>query len=470
MPAAAEIAAEPDSATRTGGGLPLATLAWYGLPGAGVTFAYTLILVAFMKFATDVLYASAAAVGAVMLVSKAWDAVSDPLAGYLSDGTRSRLGRRKPWMLGSALPLAVFFAMLWMPPAGLEGGALIAWISVAIFGFYTAYTGFEVPHLSLGAELTDDARERNRIYGARQLLKSVGLVLAFGVGVKMLDTPDARAHAGPLAIAAGAITALSLWASVRALPPERQEYAGRGARNPLRAVRDVWGNRLARIVLLVYFIESLGMGGIGVLTLYVIEYVIEMPGNAHWFLLLYTGATITAIPVWVRLGRRFEKRRLWMFSMGQGFVGFGMLVFLEPGAWWIMAASSLLAGTAGACGPTIGTSLKADVIDVDEYRTGERKEGAYFAAWSFVHKLSAGVMLGVVGLVLDAVGFVPNEVQTVEVRRWMLFLMGGMPMIGYGIGMWIFRSFDLSRDEHARIRAEIDARALARAREQRSEP
>ena len=465
----AEATAEPSERADERSDLPTGVLFWYGLPGIGVTFSYTLILVAFMKFATDVLHASAAAVGAVLLLSKVWDGISDPLAGYLSDRTRSPLGRRKPWLLGAALPLAVFSAMLWLPPARLEGAALIAWISVAVFGFYTAYTGFEVPHLSLGAELTPEARERNRIFGARQLLKSVGLVLAFGLGVKLLDTPDARAHAGPLALVAGALTALSLWASVRALPPERAEYAGRGARNPLRAIRDVWSNRLARIVLLVYFIESLGMGGIGVLTLYVIEYVLEMPGTAHWFLLLYTGATISAIPVWVRLGRRFEKRRLWMFSMGQAFVGFGLLIFLAPGLWWLMALSSLLAGSANACGPTIGTSLKADVIDVDEHHTGERKEGAYFAAWSFVHKLSGGLMLGIVGVVLEAVGFVPNAVQTAEVRGWMLFLMGGMPMLGYGIGMWVFRGFDLGHEEHAKIRAEIDARALAEARRAREE-
>jgi GPH family glycoside/pentoside/hexuronide:cation symporter len=307
--AAAEATPEPQPGSPAPGRLPLSTLAWYGLPGAGVTFVYTLILVAFMKFATDVLHASAAAVGMVLLLSKVWDGISDPVAGYLSDRTHTRLGRRKPWLLGAALPLAVFSVMLWTPPAGLEGAGLIAWISVAVFGFYTAYTGFEVPHLSLGAELTTDTKERNRIYGARQLIKSVGLVLAFGLGVKLLDSPDARANAGPLALAAGALTALSLWASVRKLPAERTEYAGRGAQNPFRAIRDVWSNRLARIVLLVYFIESLGMGGIGVLTLYVIEYVLEIPGTAHWFLLVYVGATVCAIPIWVRLGRRFEKRR-----------------------------------------------------------------------------------------------------------------------------------------------------------------
>ena len=275
-----------------------ATVFWYALPGVGVSFVYTLILIMFMKFSTDVLQVNSAVIGLILFFSKAWDAVSDPVAGYLSDRTRSSRGRRKSWLLASSLPLALFCAMLWMPPAGLEGAALIAWISVAVFGFYTAYTVFEVPHLALGAELSSDFRERNRLFGGRQLGKMLGLILAGSVGVMLLDSPNARANAVPLALVAGALTAISLWISVRALPPERADYSGRGGENPLRSVGDVWRNRLARTLLIVFFIESLGMGGIGVLVPYVIEYVLEMPGKAAYFLVAYTGSTMSCWAWW----------------------------------------------------------------------------------------------------------------------------------------------------------------------------
>src|SRR5262245_50548984 len=123
-------------------------IAAYSLPGAGVTFLFTLVTVMFMKFGTDVLLVSSVALGNILLACKVWAAVADPIAGYLSDRTRSRFGRRKPWMLGSALPIAVFSLMLWVPPTELTAGSLITWLTIAAFGLSTAFTLFEVPNPS----------------------------------------------------------------------------------------------------------------------------------------------------------------------------------------------------------------------------------------------------------------------------------------------------------------------------------
>jgi len=124
-----------------------------------------------------------------------------------------------------------------------------------------------------------------------------------------------------------------------------------------------------------------------------------------------------------------------------------------------MALSSLFVGLASSCGAVLGQSIKAEIIDYDEYLTGERKEGAYFAAWSFVGKLAAGIMVFVVGVVLESVGYVPNVPQTEAVKGWMVFLMGGLPLIGYVIGASAFLRFRFSETEHAKIRAALDARA-----------
>jgi GPH family glycoside/pentoside/hexuronide:cation symporter len=440
--------------------LPGGVLFAYAAPGFGVSFLYSLLLVMYLKFATDRLGASAAIVGFIVFASKVWDAVSDPLAGNLSDRTRSRLGRRRSWLLASALPIAFFSWMAWAPPAALGRDALHAWIAVAIFGFYTAFTIFEVPHMALGAELSPGGTERNRIFGARQLVRTVGLGVAFTVGVAVLADPErARANAVALALVVGGFTAVSIAWGVWRLPAERADYMGRGGGSLVLSLRDVWGNRHARLLLFVFFIETLGLGGIGVLTPFVIEYVMKTPHLVPYMLALYMGASLLGIPIWVRLARRFEKRRLWLFAMVQGGVGFGLLFWVGEGDWPLMAASSLIAGTANACGATLGQSLKADVVDVDEHRTGERKEGAYFAAWSFVSKLSGGVMIGVVGVVLERVGYVPNAEQSEAVKAAMVFLMGGLPMIGYAIGSLAFLRFDLSQAEHARIRRELDARA-----------
>jgi GPH family glycoside/pentoside/hexuronide:cation symporter len=448
------------SETRPTARLPGRTLFAYAAPGFGVNFVYSLLLVMYLKFSTDRLGASAAVVGIIVFGSKIWDAISDPLVGSLSDRTRSRLGRRRSWLLASALPIAFFAWMAWAPPEALSGAMLHLWIAVAIFGFYTAFTAFEVPHMALAAELSPGGRERNRIFGVRQLVRTLGLGIAFTVGTSILsDAENARAGARWLAIAAGGFTAASIAWAVWQLPAERSDYQGRGGHGLLASLRDVWGNRHARLLLFVFFIETLGLGGIGVLTPFVIEYVMKLPHLVPYMLGTYMGASLLAIPVWVRLAQTFEKRRLWLFAMVQGGVGFGLLFWVGEGDWLLMVLSSLIAGSAGACGNTLGQSLKADVIDVDEHKTGERKEGAYFAAWSFVGKLSAGFMVGVVGFTLEGVGYVPNAEQSDAVKNAMVFLMGGLPMIGYAIGSLAFWRFDLSQSEHARIRRELDARA-----------
>ncbi len=434
------------------------TLGLYGLPGLGVNFLFSLILILYMKFATDELGVAPGIMGGIFFVARIWDAVSDPVAGSLSDRTNSRLGRRKSWMLASSIPLALTAVAMWSPPTSLDGAALTLWIGVSVVAFYTAYTLFEVPHMALGAELTHDRVSRVRVFGARQLLRTIGLFIAGSLGAALLEDPaDPRATGFWMALVAGLFTLATIVFSVFRLPAERQEYLGRGGQGILRSLRDVWRNRHARMLLFVFFLETMGAGAIGVLAPYVITYVVRTPELLSEMLVAYMVPALISIPLWVRLGGRFEKRRLWLAGIVLGAGGFGSLFFLEEGSYWLIFAAAATAGIGNGCGSTLGQALKADVIDMDEFDTGERKEGAYFAAWNFTSKLAAGVMMGVVGLSLQWVGFVPNEAQAPMTEFTMRFLMGGVPFLGFGIAGLVLARFDLSEKEHARVRADIDA-------------
>jgi GPH family glycoside/pentoside/hexuronide:cation symporter len=225
-------------------------------------------------------------------------------------------------------------------------------------------------------------------------------------------------------------------------------------------VRDVFANRHARLLLFVFFIESIGSGGIGVLTPFVVEYVMMMKQIVPAMIGLYMVSALVAVPVWVWLANYFEKRHLWLFAMLQAGFGYGLIFWVGQGDWLLMAISSVLAGSAGSCGNTLGQALKAEVIDYDEYLTGERKEGAYFAGWSFMMKLAAGIMVGVVGYSLEWSGFDREALEQSErVKDTMVFLMGGIPLIGYGIGSLAFTRFSLTEAEHARIRSELEERS-----------
>jgi GPH family glycoside/pentoside/hexuronide:cation symporter len=431
----------------------------YAAPLVSAQFIYMMVLVMYMNFATDVLGIAPGVIGTIFFVSKIWDAVSDPMVGYWSDRTRSRFGRRRSWMLASALPLGAVSIIIWSPPESLSGNALIAWIVVSIFAFYTVYTVYTVPQLALGAELSPVPSERGRAFGARQIAVTLGMLLAFVFAAPLLvDAETARASARLLAWCGALVTIVAIVSCTLALPEERRDYAGRGAASPVGAIRDVLRNPHARLLLFVYFIEIFGIGGTTAMTVYLLKYVTKAADFVGLVFLAYTIPAIFSIPLWVWLGQRYERHRVWLFAMGLSAIGYGSIVFQDEGRLLLMVFSSLINGFAMGCGQTLGQAIKADVVDYDEYLTGERKEGAYYATWNLAGKLGTGLMMALAGWALQASGFQENVEQTAVTRWTILMLMGGTPFVCMLIGMFAFRRFSLTSAEHARIRAVIDAR------------
>ncbi len=446
------------------------TIFAYGTPGTGAGYMYLMLSLYVMKFATDVLLIAPAIMGIIFSVSRIWDAVSDPVVGYLSDRTRISYGRRRSWILASCLPIGASFLMVFAPPESLTGTALVIWMAVAIIGFYSAMTVFFVPHLSLGAELSTSYHERSRLFGMRHGFYTFGSILSlFSFYLLILAEQEgrdvARAEAYDLALLAAGVMVLLIVASVGRLK-ERPEYRGRVNNSPFQAFSDVWRNPHARLLIVVTFIEQVGSAAIAVLTLYVTQYVVGAPLWAPIIILCYMVPSSLSVPLWLPLSRRFGKIRLWMFSMLLTGVSFGAmfaLPFMEGVSLKIfyICTFAVTAGLAAGCGGTLSPSIQGDVIDYDEMVTGERKEGSYFAAWNFVYKGATGVMLLLTGFVLQFAGFVPNEEQTMTVKLSMVTLYGLAPLICYLIGAVLFSRFKLDEKEHAKIRKVLDERAAS---------
>jgi len=446
----------------------------YGLPAVGAGYMYLLLGLYVMKFSTDVLLIAPAVMGLIFSASRIWDAISDPLVGYMSDRTRSRWGRRRSWLVASIVPIAGAFIMVFAPPDALSDGALVAWMAVAIIGFYSAMTVFFVPHLSLGAELSKNYHERSRLFGMRHAAYTFGAILSlvsfyFLIRAEQQGAAVVRELAFYLAIGTSLVmSALIVYAGSQLREPA--EYQGRVNANPFGAFRDVWTNPHARLLIIVTFIEHIGSAAIGVLTLYVAQYVVGAPTLAPLFILCYMVPSTISVPMWIPLSRRYGKVRLWMFSMILTGVSFGAM-FALPFINSLLAKSiyisiaAIFAGLAAGCGGTISPSVQADVIDYDEYTTGERKEGSYFAAWNFVHKGGMGVMLLLTGFVLQFVGFVPNQPQAMSVQIAMVTLYGLFPLICYLVGALLFSRFTLDEQAHGEIRLELDRRSAVRQEE-----
>jgi GPH family glycoside/pentoside/hexuronide:cation symporter len=438
--------------------LPLRVIFDFNIPTIGVGFMFLLVNLYLMKYATDELLVAPSAMGLIFGVSRIWDAVTDPVVGYWSDRTRSPLGRRRPWLFASVVPIGLAFYMLWGPPAALEGGLLLAWMAAGGFLFYTAMTIAVVPHTSLGAELSTRHHERTRIFGVRHVLWSVGSFVAIAVMGMLISTEQPREVASKMALVAALVTAvMMIWMALRV--HERPEYQGRGGESPWHSFRDVFRNKHARLLLVVFLVESLGGATIGVLTPYISEYIIGTPELTSIFILLYAVPSALSVPLWVALSRRFGKKRLWMFSMLVTAFGFGAMFMLQEGDVYLIATLALLLGMGAGAGAVVAPSVQADVIDFDELQSGERKEGAYFAAWNFVFKSATGVMLMFTGLALDVAGFAPNEVQSEQSKLALLGLYALFPMACFLIGTLLFSRFELDEAEHRRIRRVLDERS-----------
>ncbi len=438
--------------------VPLATIVFYSLPGAALGFTFMLTGVYLLKYAADVLLIAPGVMGTIYGLSRIWDAVTDPIAGYLSDRTSSRLGRRRSWLLASALPIGLGFAMIWSPPLDLTGAAQVAWMGAGVFIYFTGTTVFSVPHESLGAELSTDHHERTRVFGVKTAIGMSGSLLGLGGMALLIASDEPRRVASSLVIVAVSALLLLIVLAV-ARVKERPEYQGRGSKRILGAFRDVAANPHAAVLLLVFFIENFGTALLSLLIPFVMQYVLDMKDLTTVFIAIYFVPALLFIPVWIRLSRVFGKKRLWVFSMSMMTLAFCGLFFVGEGDWLLISALGLVAGVGGGCGQVVGPSIQADVIDYDEYRTGERKEGAYFAVWNFMRKSAYGIAAMLSGVMLTAVGFEPNAVQSEQARLGMRVLFSVVPGCCYLIGTLAFLRFRLGEREHAAIRRALDERS-----------
>ncbi len=438
--------------------LPLSVILDLMAPTVGTGFMFFLVSLYLMKFATDALLIGPAFMGTVFGLSRIWDAVSDPVVGYLSDRTDTRWGRRRPWVLAATLPVSAAFFMVWSPPETIVGSALEMYMALGVFGFYTAMTIFIVPHTALAAELTDSYHDRTRIFGIRHVTWNAGSLLALAAMYFLISSEEGeRELSSNLAIGAALVTGVAiLWTFLRTR--ERVEFQGRGGTNPYASFRDILKNPHARLLLIVFTIENLGSATIGILTPYVAEYIVGRSDLTVLFILAYLVASIAFVPIWLPLSRRFGKKRLWLVSMLMTGVCFGGMFFLQENSVVLITSLAFLAGTAASCGAMMSPSIQADIIDYDEYSSGERKEGAYFAAWNFAYKGATGITLMLTGYVLSFSGFVPNVEQTETAKFWILALYSLFPLVCYGIGTVLFTRFSLDEAEHQRIRAALDQR------------
>jgi len=383
----------------------------YGAPsfaGAAMTIP---IAIHMTKFYADTVLVPLGFLAIAIAIARAFDALTDPVIGWLSDRTRTRWGRRRPFIAIGAPLAALAFWALFSPPPGMGERQAIAWFTTSFVLYFLFHTVYVIPHYALGPELTLDYHERSSLFGVREGFTILGTVVAaLAPGVMTAWLHDERLVFSLFAAGFGAILVL-LYAALVLQVRERPEFYQREPNPIVPGVRRALRNGPFRILLATYVVASIPGAIPGTLMPFFNAYVIRPENPPLWlaiFLATYFGAGFLCLPLWVRAARRFGKRPTWLASFAMGITGGAAMFLLGPGDELPLLGLLAWAGSSFGAGLFLAPAIQADVIDYDELHTGRRREAQYAAFWSILPKFVVIPSAAIPIAFLGSLGYVPN--------------------------------------------------------------
>lgn len=437
-------------------------------------------------FYTQVVGLPAATVGLAIMFALVIDAFIDPVIGQLSDNTRSRWGRRHPFMYFSALPVAASYLLLWNPPKGWEQGALVAYLvstAVLIRSFISCY---EIPSSALAAELTTDYDERTRLLSWRFLFGWVGGLAMYGLALAVFLRPDAAHPVGQLnpagyahygLFAAGLMMVAILTTSIGThkeipnlrAPPHARVSLGQLAGEMVATL----ANRPFLMILTSSFFYAMGVGLGFSINLYFSTYFWEFSsGQIAGFTFSSLAAAALAFSIAPRIAQKFDKKPAAMILIPAGLaISVAPVVLRLVGAFpangstvlypTIFIANIFGVGL-GIVGSILFTSMIADVVEDSELKTGRRQEGLFFAAAAFINKAVSGMGIFTSGMIIAAIHF-PHGVKPGDVAPGIVRNLGltyvPVQMVLYGVTVLLLVGYRISRKTHAETLRKLAAAA-----------
>lgn len=396
-------------------------------------------------------------IGFVLLFARLWDMFTDPLIGYLSDRTPAALGKRKSWIIASTPLIALATWKLFNPGDSATPLYLMLWT----FVIYVAGTMAIVPMNAWGAELTDDYHERSRVTGVRAAFGLVGTLAALTVPALL-----GRSGSSDFGESLTLISYLVVITLVITVIASSLMVPDKGVvQSPANSIREILillkKPTPVRQLLGSFLLNNIANAIPATLFLLYVTHVMQKPDYAGPLLFLYFICATVSVPGWLALARRYGKHQIWSVAMVLACLFFMSTPFLTPDHLWVFVAIVAITGFTSGADLVLPGAIKGDLIEWDALTNGYRRPGIFFALWGTLTKLSFALAIGIAFPLLELTGFDAAKAAGTQ-SAWSLALLYGLPCIAFKIGAIIgMRHYPITEHEHARIRAELNARAAA---------
>ena len=455
----------------------------YGAGDLGPAITANILAFFLLYFFTSVAGMNAALAGSLLLISKIWDAVNDPIVGMWSDRTRSgKWGRRYPWMLWGAIPFGITFFLQWIvpkfssDPATNQTGLFWYYIAVAIV-FNTFYTIVNLPYTALTPELTQDYNERTSLNSFRFTFSIGGsiisLILAQVIFASVADVAQRYLILGGICAVLSTLPLYWCVFGTRARSVEvAQHHLVSSTEEPaslpyLQQMRIVFSNRPFLFVIGIYLCSWLGVQVTAAILPYFVVNWLGQPSSIFTAVALAVqGTALVMLFVWSAVSARVGKKAVYFMGMVIWIIAQAGLFFLQPNQSGLIFPLAIMAGVGVSTAYLIPWSMMPDVIELDELNTGMRREGVFYGFMVLLQKIGLAIGLFLVGQALNVAGFIesaagePAPVQPESALLAIRLAIGPIPTVALLLGLVLAYFYPITREVHAEILLKLQERKL----------
>jgi len=437
----------------------------YGAGDTGFSLTTTIIGAYFLIFMTDVVGLAPGVAAAAIFIGRSWDYINDPIFGYISDRTRTRWGRRRPFLLFGALPFALAFSMLWWRPPLEKDLFLAAYYALAYVVFDASATLIYMPYFALTPELTADYDERTSLTTYRMLFSILGSLVAFTVPLAIIGSfqPESGQRVWTMGLIFGLASALPLLL-VFFGTQERRAFMEQEKPNLRESLRAAMRNGPFVYGLIIFLLTWVTVEILQATLLFFVKYVVEREAQNDLVMAAIFITAVLALPIWTFISQRRSKR--WAYVGGIAFwavVQIGMIT-LGPGTdLVVLLVMCVLAGIGVSAAHVLPWAIIPDAIEWGEWQTGRRHEGMFYSLITLIRKATSSLAVPAVGLILQFTGYVPNaDQQPPSALLGIRIVIGPIPAVLLCLGILFAILYPLTREEYAKVARELERRRMAR--------